>query len=115
MQPIIFEPLAMERVWGGRRLEALYAKKLPHAAPIGESWEVVDREDAQSVVHDGPLRGITLHELWTQRREEIFGAIYAQHEAPHFPILIKLLDARERLSVQVHPPIHMASVLGGEP
>ncbi len=114
-EPIIFEPLAMERVWGGRRLEALYGKRLPHGAPIGESWEIVDREDAQSVVHQGPFRGTTLHELWTARRSEIFGAEYEHEKSPRFPILIKLLDARERLSVQVHPPIHMAATLRGEP
>ena len=105
----------MERVWGGRRLETLYGKFLPQGVPIGESWEVVDREDAQSVVHNGPYRGTTLHELWTSRREEIFGNAYADHEAPRFPILIKLLDARERLSVQVHPPAQMSATLGGEP
>jgi mannose-6-phosphate isomerase len=114
-EPIIFEPLAMERVWGGRRLENLYGKNLPQGVPIGESWEVVDREDAQSVVHNGPLRGITLHELWTSRRGEIFGSVYESHAAERFPILIKLLDARERLSVQVHPPVHMSAALGGEP
>ena len=105
----------MERVWGGRRLEDLYGKLLPQGALIGESWEIVDRDDAQSVVHNGPLRGLTLHELWTTRRGEIFGAAYAGHAARHFPILIKLLDARERLSVQVHPPANMAPTLGGEP
>ncbi len=114
-QPIVFEPLPMERVWGGRRLESLYGKALPHGAPIGESWEVVDRKDAQSVVHTGPLRGITLNELWKKHRAEIFGAAYASHPAPRFPILIKLLDARERLSVQVHPPAAIAPSLGGEP
>ena len=74
----------------------------------------MDREDAQSIVQKGPLRGITLHELWTSRRGEIFGAAYESHAAERFPILIKLLDARERLSVQVHPPVHMSQALGGE-
>lgn len=114
-QPIVFEPLPMERVWGGRRLESLYGKALPHGAPIGESWEIVDREDAQSVVHSGPLRGTTLNELWKSHREEVFGPAYAAHPAPRFPMLIKLLDARERLSVQVHPPAAIAPSLGGEP
>lgn len=114
-QPIVFEPLPMERVWGGRRLESLYGKALPHGAPIGESWEVVDREDAQSVVHTGPLRGTTLNQLWTSHREEVFGKPYASHPAPRFPMLIKLLDARDRLSVQVHPPAAIAPSLGGEP
>ena len=114
-ESVIFEPLAMERVWGGRRLESLYGKFLPQGVPIGESWEVVDREDAQSVVHNGPYRGTTLHELWTSKREEIFGKAYSAHDAPRFPILIKLLDARERLSIQVHPPAQMSATLGGEP
>lgn len=113
--PILFEPLPMERVWGGRRLEALFSKTLPPASPIGEIWEIVDREDAQSVVHTGSLRGRTLNELWTQNRAEIFGADYQNHPSPRFPLLIKLLDARERLSVQVHPPASVAGALNGEP
>jgi mannose-6-phosphate isomerase len=114
-EPIVFEPIAMERVWGGRRLEALFGKKLPPGVPIGELWEVVDREDAQSVVHNAPYRGTTLNELWTTKREEVFGTAYAHHPAPRFPMLIKLLDARERLSVQVHPPVDLAASLNGEP
>ncbi len=114
-EPIVFEPIAMERVWGGRRLEALFQKKLPSGVPIGELWEVVDRDDAQSVVHNGPYRGTTLNELWNTKRDEIFGPAYASHPAPRFPILIKLLDARERLSVQVHPPADLAPSLNGEP
>ena len=102
----------MERVWGGRRLESFQDKRLPQSSRIGESWEIVDREEAQSVVHDGPLRGSTLHELWTDRREEIFGPGLAASE--RFPLLCKLLDAQERLSVQVHPPEAVASEFGGE-
>ena len=112
-QPIVFEPLFMERVWGGRRLEQLYHKKLPPGARIGESWEIVDREEAQSVVHDGPLRGLTLHELWTHHREEVFGANLG--DQPRFPLLVKMLDAQERLSLQVHPPPAVAADLHGEP
>lgn len=113
--PLIFEPLFMERVWGGRRLQSLFHKALPNGTPVGESWEIVDREDAQSIVHLGDRRGISLHELWTNQRREIFGPAYEAHPSPRFPILIKLLDARERLSLQVHPPAAIASSLGGEP
>ncbi|MDQ3625066.1 MAG: class I mannose-6-phosphate isomerase [Verrucomicrobiota bacterium] len=112
-EPICFEPLFMERVWGGRRLETLFGKRLPQTTRIGESWEIVDREDAQSVVHEGPLRGRTLHELWTQFREPVFGT--GLPDAPRFPLLFKLLDAQDRLSVQVHPPAGVAVQLGGEP
>ncbi len=113
LQPIIFEPLLMERVWGGRRLETLLHKRLPSGTRFGESWEIVDRPDAQSVVHDGPLQGRTLHELWTSFREPVFGA--GLPESDRFPLLFKLLDAQERLSVQVHPPAGVATLLGGEP
>lgn len=112
--PLRFEPLFMERVWGGRRMESLFAKNLPPNARIGESWEIVDREEAQSVVHDGPLRGQTLHELWTGgRREEIFGPGWP--DSPRFPLLVKVLDAQDRLSIQVHPPASVAGELRGEP
>ncbi len=112
--PIFFEPIAMERVWGGRRLER-FGKKLPPGVPIGELWELVDREDAQSVVVSGEFAGKTLNDLWLHDRERVFGRPYVAHPAPRFPVLVKLLDASDKLSVQVHPPAHMASELGGEP
>ena len=112
--PLSFEPLFMERVWGGRRLETLYGKKLPQGVRVGESWELVDREEAQSVVHTGVLRGKTLNELWTDYRESIFGARFRE-AGSRFPLLFKLLDAEERLSVQVHPPADIAPRLRGEP
>ena len=113
--PILFEPLPIERVWGGRRFSTILGKSLPHGAPIGELWEMVDRPEAQSVVHQGPLKGKTLHELWTEHRDSIFGKKHHANPAPRFPLLIKLLDARDRLSVQVHPPESKASELNGEP
>jgi mannose-6-phosphate isomerase len=104
----------MERVWGGRELERVYGRTLPNATqPFGESWEIVDRDGHQSVVDEGPLAGVTLHELWSQRREEIFGTGFKAH--PRFPILIKVLDARDDLSIQVHPPVQLAASLKGEP
>lgn len=114
MEPITFKPLYMERVWGGRELERVYSRNLPDPTrPFGESWEIVDRENEQSVVASGPLAGTTLHSLWTEHREELFGSGYGRH--PRFPILIKVLDARDDLSIQVHPPAHLAAQLGGEP
>jgi mannose-6-phosphate isomerase len=112
-QPLVFEPLFMQRIWGGRRLETHYRKRLPPGERIGESWEIVDREEAQSVVHEGPLRGTTLHELWSNERETAFGTNLP--DTARFPLLFKILDAQDRLSVQVHPPAHVAAELGGEP
>ena len=114
MDPIVFTPIYQERVWGGRELANRLGRSLPGSQPIGEAWEVVDRAEAQSVVSDGPLRGKTLHDLWTNHRAEIFGARYAA-SGPRFPLLCKLLDARDRLSVQVHPPASVAPQLNGEP
>jgi len=91
----------MERLWGGRELETRLGKELPAGKRIGESWEIVDREEAQSVVRQGPWKGQTLHQLWTEHRAEIFGEVPS--EAPRFPILAKLLDAQAELSLQVHP------------
>src|SRR6266480_3645978 len=110
--PLSFEPIFMERVWGGRRLESEFGKKLPPEGPIGESWEIVDRPQAQSIVRNGQLCGKTLHELWIQYQEEVFGEV---SDAPRFPLLVKLLDAHQKLSLQVHPPDGIASRLGGEP
>ncbi|MEP7015768.1 MAG: type I phosphomannose isomerase catalytic subunit [Verrucomicrobiota bacterium] len=110
--PLSFEPIFMERVWGGRRLESEFGKQLPADVKIGESWEIADRPEAQSIVRDGTLRGRTLHELWMQHRQSVFGDVA---DAPRFPLLIKLLDAHQKLSLQVHPPETIAANLSGEP
>lgn len=112
MDAITFTPLYMTRVWGGRSLEASYDRALPDQQPYGESWEISDRPEEQSVVSDGPLAGKTLHELWNEHREEIFGSGL---KGERFPLLVKILDARDDLSIQVHPPTHLAASLGGEP
>jgi mannose-6-phosphate isomerase len=101
----------MERIWGGRRLATEFGKNLPPNVHIGESWEIVDRPEAQSVVASGQLKGKTLHDLWLEYRQEIFGHV---PDAPRFPLLVKLLDARETLSLQVHPPENVAGKIGGE-
>jgi len=112
-EPLIFEPIYMERIWGGRRLESLFGRHLPAGESIGESWEVVDRPKAQSVVHNPPYRGKTLHDLWKNHRAELFGD--RTPATNRFPLLIKILDCQEILSLQVHPPAFIAKALGGEP
>ena len=116
LYPLIFEPIFKERIWGGRRLEELYGKRLPQNAPIGESWEISDRPGDVSVIANGPLKGKTLHWLVENHAEELFGQQRARSDAPYpFPLLVKILDAEEKLSLQVHPPAKLAAVLGGEP
>src|SRR5438477_6115914 len=109
--PVVFEPIFMERIWGGQKLAAFFRKRLPANKRIGESWESVDRPEAQSIVREGPLSGRSLHDLWATFREELFGKV---PDTPRFPLLIKLLDAQEKLSLQVHPPQEIAESLGGE-
>jgi mannose-6-phosphate isomerase len=112
LYPLTFKPLFKERVWGGHQLQKLYGKPLPPNVPIGESWEITDRDGDVSVIANGPLAGRDLHWLMEHHRAELLGAA-----APHgrFPLLIKILDARDRLSLQVHPPAQQAAALGGEP
>jgi len=111
--PLSFRPLFKERVWGGNRLAAMRGGNTASETPVGETWELVDRDDAQSVVARGPHAGLTLHELWTKFRTAVFGE--GMPDAPRFPLLAKILDAQEKLSVQVHPPAGKAAELKGEP
>lgn len=103
--PLLFEPLLKERIWGGRTLELL-GKRLPPGLAIGESWELADLPtsvpDGQSRIANGPWRGRTLREVLMTDRELILGRAAPAADGG-FPLLIKYLDAREKLSVQVHP------------
>jgi len=94
-------------------LESTFGRVLPAQSPIGESWEIVDRPEAQSVVRAGSFKGTTLRRLIEEHGAEIMGPKWPV--ARPFPILVKWLDCRERLSLQVHPPASVAAELGGEP
>lgn len=100
--PLRFERLCLEKVWGGRALEAVLGISLPGSGPIGETWEISDRKEHISRVAGGPFTGMTLRQLMQQQRERLLGASRAAADGS-FPLLIKLLDAREALSIQVHP------------
>lgn len=109
-----FAPLYQDRVWGGRNLEAALGRPLPAGGrPIGESWEIVDRPEAQSVVRGGSHDGLTLRALIEKHAADVMGPGW--DAARPFPILVKWLDCRERLSLQVHPPASLAPELQGEP
>lgn len=114
LYPLTFHPLFKTRPWGGRMIESLYGKPLPPDARIGESWEISDRPDDESIVANGPLAGTSLRQLMEQHGDAILGGARAA-AGSRFPLLCKILDARDRLSLQVHPPGHRAPELGGEP
>jgi mannose-6-phosphate isomerase len=113
LYPLKFRPIFKERVWGGRNLERLYQKQLPPDVPVGESWEISDRPGDISEIKNGPLAGKTLRWLMETQREALLGTTKA--EGDRFPLLVKILDAQEKLSIQVHPPAKVAQELGGEP
>jgi mannose-6-phosphate isomerase len=113
MELLQFDSIYQERVWGGRTLAESFGRALPSGRLVGESWEIVDRPDAQSIVRGGPWAGQTLRALIEARSREIMGPRWPA--ARPFPVLVKWLDCRERLSLQVHPPKGQAVALGGEP
>jgi len=112
MNFIAFNPIYQERVWGGTRIGSKLGRILPPGKKIGESWEVVDRSEAQSRIAAGKWMGMTFQEVLRVHGEEIMGPRYTVGGA--FPILVKWLDCAQRLSLQVHPPEEMAQLLGGQ-
>ncbi len=113
LYPLTFDPIFKERIWGGRDLERVYRKALPPTARIGESWELSDRPGDASVINNGPLAGKTLRWLMEKHAAELLGKLSPM--PVHFPLLIKIIDAQDKLSLQVHPPAAVAAKLGGEP
>ena len=113
LYPFTFRPIFKERVWGGRELERLYHKPLPPGVPIGESWEISDRPGDASVITNGALAGKDLRWLMENHAANLLGR--ARPPGGRFPLLVKILDAQDKLSLQVHPPPATAAQLGGEP
>ncbi len=116
--PLTLEPILKDKVWGGRRLARL-GKPLPEGATVGESWELADLrstspdggggEAAHSLIARGDMRGLGLDQAITALGVNLMGSLRASREGG-FPLLVKFLDARENLSVQVHPsPAYAAS------
>ncbi len=101
MYPLRFEPIYQYRLWGGRRLSELLTAPLPGTGPIGEAWLLSDRDDHSSKVADGPLKGSTIRQLLEQASDQLLGKLAGRFR--RFPVLLKFLDAHEKLSVQVHP------------
>jgi mannose-6-phosphate isomerase len=112
LYPLKFKPRLLEKMWGGRKIQTVLGQSIPHAKNIGESWELFDfppglvddsTDWISAEVSHGPLAGKTLHQLVGEFGADLYGS--ARLVAPHgqFPILIKFLDAKEDLSIQVHP------------
>jgi mannose-6-phosphate isomerase len=111
LYPLKFHPRLVEKMWGGRKIETVLGKRLPAGKPVGESWElfdfppgVVEKSDqwVSAQIANGPLAGKTLHWAVGELGKDLLGEVSLARDG-QFPILIKFLDAREDLSVQVHP------------
>lgn len=99
LYPLRFEPILQPRIWGGRELARWFGG--PADEPLGEAWVLSDRDDHPSRVADGPLSGQTLKQLLPDAGRALLGRHADRHS--RFPLLLKFLDARDTLSVQVHP------------
>jgi mannose-6-phosphate isomerase len=109
-----FRPVYKVRPWGGWAIARVgRGRRLPAGEKIGESWEIVDRPDDESVIAAGELKGKTLRWLLDKHGSRIMGRNWPKGR--RFPLLIKILDCAERLSLQVHPPVAVAHELDGEP
>jgi mannose-6-phosphate isomerase len=101
LHPLRFEPIYKRLVWGGRKLATVLRKPIGEGSEYAESWEISDHRLDISRVADGPLAGSTLRELVLAHGEGLFGAAVGPRD--QFPLLVKFIDARQDLSVQVHP------------
>jgi len=110
LYPLRFEPIFKHNLWGGQRLPGYLNRTPPHDNAIGEAWVVSDVEGSLSRVADGPLEGTTLRELLAADAARIIGSATAPQGK--FPLLLKFIDARQELSVQVHPNDEQAAKLG---
>ncbi|MCE5326961.1 MAG: class I mannose-6-phosphate isomerase [Planctomycetaceae bacterium] len=108
--PFHFEPIYHDKIWGGRNLRRLFGRDLPDGN-IGESWELADIEQGVSVVANGPAAGTSLTDLTRQMGRDLLGAA-AAWPGGRFPLLLKLLDASDILSLQVHPDERAVKEIG---
>jgi len=108
---LLFNETFEKRIWGGRKLREILHKNAPDE-PIGEDWLVSDHPSAESVVSNGPQAGLTLHKLIEKDARRILGSIPKLTPNGRFPLLLKVLDAADMLSVQVHPDDEEARTLG---
>lgn len=114
LYPLRFEPILKERIWGGDALREIFGRPVGPEQRIGESWELADRPGDSSRIVNGPLRGRLLRDILAEHPRDLLGAA-ASPGALAFPLMVKYIDARERLSLQVHPPAPVAAALGAEP
>src|SRR5690554_5748190 len=106
LYPLKFDPIFKKKVWGGDKLNLILNKK--EKGNIGESWEISDVDDNISIVSNGPLKGKNIEWLISNYKEDLVGKEVYREFGDKFPLLFKFIDAKEDLSVQVHPGDQLA-------
>lgn len=96
-EPMFLKPVFQEKIWGGSRLKSVFGFDIPNDK-IGEDWAISAHPHGVSVVENGEFKGQKLDDLWKEHKE-----LFGHPTEPVFPLLIKILDAEDELSVQVHP------------
>ena len=109
--PLKFRPIFKEKIWGGQGLKKEFGRPIPPRKKVGESWEIVWLDNDVSVVANGPYEGRSLSDLAQEFPEELLGTDVAERFPDRFPLLFKLLDASEPISLQVHPTDAFAAEL----
>ena len=110
--PYRLKAIYREKIWGGRNLERLFGRRLPAGKQIGESWELADLPEGVSEVANGPAAGTPLTDLTGRLGEALLGKARPTGDG-RFPLLLKLLDANDILSLQVHPDADAVRAIGG--
>ena len=100
LYPLFFEPVYKTTIWGGRNFKRVFNRDIPDGK-IAESWEVCCHKNGTSVIVNGSIKGKTLQYVFENYKEDLIGSKFDKYD--RFPLLIKFIDANDRLSVQVHP------------
>ncbi len=107
LYPLKFTPILKDKIWGGSKLSTLFNKE-SHSGKLGESWELSGYDDDVSVVSNGSLTGQNLNQLISEYKDKLVGNAVYEKFGNTFPLLFKLIDANDYLSIQVHPDDEVA-------
>ncbi len=108
LYPLMFEPILKYKIWGGQKLKTLLNKS-SDLSNVGESWEISDVGGDTSIVSNGTLKGQSLKQILSTYKDELIGTKNFKEFGEKFPLLIKFIDAREDLSIQLHPNDELAA------
>jgi mannose-6-phosphate isomerase len=107
LYPLKFQPILLDKIWGGKKLSQIFNKN-SNSQMLGESWEVSTVPGNVSIISNGVLKGVTLQSLLDDYKESLIGEKNYKRFGADFPLLIKFIDAKKDLSIQLHPDDELA-------